>query len=74
MINKKALFITPNYKGRYNIGNHHFKEQFAKLFNESVFYGEGYKGYNEKFDLNSLIKIYNPDVLIFRGCQLVFIN
>lgn len=60
---KTALFLTPYYSGRYNIGNHHFKLAIAKRFGQAYFYGPGYKGYKEKIELDILLDKYKPDVL-----------
>jgi len=64
LANTTALFITPNYEKRYNIGNHHFKEELGRRFGNTVFYGPGYKWYNDKRQLEEVVKKFDPDVLL----------
>lgn len=61
--NKTVLFLCPNYEDRYNIGNHHFRLAIAKRFETAYFYGPGYKGYDEKIKLVTLVDKHKPDIL-----------
>ena len=46
------------------MGNHHFRLELASRFDNSVFYGPGYRSF-EKFGAKDIVSVLKPDVIFF---------